>query len=162
MAYVYKNCHRGKLSKSKSGIFLLWQFVLENCHMIYIIVIPTKETKVLVNLSALPLFVQIFKYLVHKKISQDMFIDTISSVVNIVVPCSVPWSVIYHLLKVHMLYSKDLTLCMCHFSLTFLHCVFSNVSSNGVHERMHNYTGCICLPFLHCAFSNVSSNYLPQ
>ena len=38
--------------------------------------------------------------------------------------------------------------------------VFSNVSSNCLHERMHTHTGCICLTFLHCAFSNVSSNGL--
>ena len=47
--------------------------------------------------------------------------------------------------------------CIC---LFFLHCVFSNVSSNCLPEMMHNYTGCICLTFLHCAFSNVSSNCL--
>ena len=46
------------------------------------------------------------------------------------------------------------------FCLSFLHCVFSNVSSNRLHEWMHNRTGCICLAFLHYAFSNVSSNYL--
>ena len=44
-----------------------------------------------------------------------------------------------------MLYSKDLTVSMCHFSLTFL-----------IH------IGCICLTFLHCAFLNVSSNGLPE
>ena len=44
--------------------------------------------------------------------------------------------------------------CIC---LTFLHCVFSNVSSNGPPERMHNHTGCICLTFPHCVFLNVSS-----
>ena len=58
--------------------------------------------------------------------------------------------------------------CIC---LTFLHCVFLNVSSNHLHERMQNHIGCICLTFLncaisncstfhHCAFSNVSSNCL--
>ena len=46
--------------------------------------------------------------------------------------------------------------------LTFPHCVFSYVSSNGVHKRMHNHTGCICWTFLHCVFSNVSSNCLPE
>ena len=45
--------------------------------------------------------------------------------------------------------------------LTFLHCVLSNVSSNGLPVRMQNHTGCICLTFLHCAFSNVSQNGLP-
>ena len=44
--------------------------------------------------------------------------------------------------------------------LTLLHCVFSNESSNCLPERMHNHTGCICLTFLHCVFSNVSSNCL--
>ena len=47
--------------------------------------------------------------------------------------------------------------CIC---LTFLHCGFSNVSSNCLHQRMHSDTGCICLTFLHCVFSNVSSNRL--
>ena len=32
--------------------------------------------------------------------------------------------------------------------LTFLHCVFSNVSSNRLHKRMHNHTGYIFLTFL--------------
>ena len=32
--------------------------------------------------------------------------------------------------------------CIC---LIFLHCVFSNVSSNCLHMRMHNHTGSICL-----------------
>ena len=44
--------------------------------------------------------------------------------------------------------------------VAFLHCEFSNVSSNCLQKRMHNHTGCICLPFLHCVFSNGSSNYL--
>ena len=47
--------------------------------------------------------------------------------------------------------------CIC---LIFLHCVFSNVSSNCLHQRMHSHIGCICLTFLHCVFSNVSSNRL--
>ena len=46
--------------------------------------------------------------------------------------------------------------------MALLHCVFSNVSSNRLHERMHSHIGCICLTFLHCAFSNVSSNCLPE
>ena len=46
--------------------------------------------------------------------------------------------------------------------LIFLHCAFSNVSSNRLHERKQNRTGCICLTFLHCVSSNVSSNGLPQ
>ena len=48
------------------------------------------------------------------------------------------------------------------YSATFYHCVFSNVSSNGLPEMMHSHIGCICLVFLHCAFSNVSSNCLPE
>ena len=43
---------------------------------------------------------------------------------------------------------------------TFPHCASSNVSSNCLHERMHNHTGCTCLTFLQCASSNVSSNGL--
>ena len=46
--------------------------------------------------------------------------------------------------------------------LAFLHCLFSNVSSNCQLERMHNHIGCIYLAFLHCGFSNVSSNCLPK
>ena len=49
--------------------------------------------------------------------------------------------------------------CIC---LTFLHCVFSNVSSNHLPELMHNHTGCICLTFPQCVFSNVSSIFLPR
>ena len=45
--------------------------------------------------------------------------------------------------------------CIC---LTFPHCVFSNVSSNGLPERMQSHIGYICLTFPHCAFSNVFSN----
>ena len=46
--------------------------------------------------------------------------------------------------------------------LTFLHCAFSNVSSNRLPKKRHSHIGCICLSFLHCAFSNVSSNRLPN
>ena len=49
--------------------------------------------------------------------------------------------------------------CIC---LTFLHCVFSDVSSSCLLERMHNHICCICWTFLHCVFSNVTSNYLPE
>ena len=49
--------------------------------------------------------------------------------------------------------------CIC---LTFLHCVFLNVSSNYVHKRMQNHTGNICWIFLHCVLSNVSSKHLDQ
>ena len=45
---------------------------------------------------------------------------------------------------------------------TFLHCAFSNESSNGLHEKRHSHIGCICLTFLHCAFSNVSSSCFSQ
>ena len=44
--------------------------------------------------------------------------------------------------------------------LTFLHCAFSNVSSNGLSEKRQSHISCICLTFLHCAFSNVSANGL--
>ena len=49
--------------------------------------------------------------------------------------------------------------CIC---LIFLHCAFSNVSSNGLPERMHSHIGCISLTFLHCVFLNVSSMYVDQ
>ena len=49
--------------------------------------------------------------------------------------------------------------CIC---LTFLHCVFSNVFSKRLHERIHNHIGCIFLTFLHSVLSNVSSNHLPE
>ena len=49
--------------------------------------------------------------------------------------------------------------CIC---LTFLHCAFSNVFSNGLPERMWSHIGCICMPFLHCASSCVSSKNLGQ
>ena len=39
---------------------------------------------------------------------------------------------------------------------------FSNVSSNGMTERMQSHTSCICSTFLHCTFSKVSSNCLPE
>ena len=72
--------------------------------------------------------------------------------------------------------------CIC---LTYLHCVFSNESSNRLYKKMHCHKGCIfyfcplrvfnvfwncllekkqshtdwiCLNFLHCVFSNESSN----
>ena len=45
---------------------------------------------------------------------------------------------------------------------TFLHCVFSNVSSNVVPEKRHSHIVCIGLTFLHCEFSYVSSNCLPE
>ena len=47
-------------------------------------------------------------------------------------------------------------------SVAFLHCVFSNVSSNCLHQRMYSHIDRICLTFLRCAFSNVSSNCLPE
>ena len=90
-----------------------------------------------------------------------------------IVSCSVTQSVILHITffrftstdpleYMMLLYSKDSTLSMCHFSLASLHSVYSNVSSNGLPERMHTHIGCICSTFLHCVFSNVSSNGLPQ
>ena len=39
-----------------------------------------------------------------------------------------------------------------------LHCELSNAFSNCLPEYMLNHTCCICLTFLHCVFSNVSSN----
>ena len=47
-------------------------------------------------------------------------------------------------------------------ALAFLHHVFSNVSSNHLHEKRHTHIGYICLTFLHCASSNVSSSCLPE
>ena len=47
-------------------------------------------------------------------------------------------------------------------ALTFLHCVFSNVSSNYLPEMMHNHIGCIYLTFSHSIVSNVSSNHLSE
>ena len=49
--------------------------------------------------------------------------------------------------------------CIC---CTFLHRVFSNVSSSHVPKRMHSHTGCICLTFLHCVLSNVHPKRLPK
>ena len=46
--------------------------------------------------------------------------------------------------------------------LTFLHCAFSNVSSNRLSEQMHIRISCIYSTFFHSGFSNVSSNCLPQ
>ena len=46
--------------------------------------------------------------------------------------------------------------------LTFLHCVFSNVSSNCLQGKMCGHTGCICWTFPHCEFSNVDSKILDQ
>ena len=37
--------------------------------------------------------------------------------------------------------------------LAFLHCMFSDVSSNRLQEKMHSRIGCICLNFLHCAMN---------
>ena len=46
--------------------------------------------------------------------------------------------------------------------LILLHCVFSNVSSNCLPQRMQNYTGGICRTFLHYGLSYVSSKNLDQ
>ena len=40
-----------------------------------------------------------------------------------------------------LLYSNDSALSMCHFSLTFLYSVFSNVFLHSMHEKMHSHTG---------------------
>ena len=42
--------------------------------------------------------------------------------------------------------------------LVFLHYVFSNVPSICLPKGMHNHTVCIYLTFLQCVFSNVSLN----
>ena len=44
--------------------------------------------------------------------------------------------------------------------LHLLDCVFSNESSNCLHELKQSHTGCICLIFPHYVFSNVLSNWL--
>ena len=49
---------------------------------------------------------------------------------------------------------------ICGICLTFLHCVFSNASSNRLPERTHSHIGCIFFTFRHCAFSNVSPRRL--
>ena len=48
------------------------------------------------------------------------------------------------------------------FYFTFLHCVFSNVSSNCLSEKMYSHIGCIYLTFLLCEFSNVPAKNLDQ
>ena len=45
---------------------------------------------------------------------------------------------------------------------TFLHCVFSNESSNHLPVKRHSHIVCICLTFLHCVFSNDPSKRLPK
>ena len=47
--------------------------------------------------------------------------------------------------------------CIC---LTWLYCVFSNVSSKYLDQRRYNRIGCIGLAFLQCAFSCASSSFL--
>ena len=47
--------------------------------------------------------------------------------------------------------------CIC---LTWLHCVFSNVSSKYLDQRRYNQIVCIGFAFLHCAFSCASSGFL--
>ena len=47
-----------------------------------------------------------------------------------------------------------------HICLTFHYCVFSNVYSNCLPDRMQSHTGCICMVFLHCAILNGPSNAL--
>ena len=48
------------------------------------------------------------------------------------------------------------------FDLAFLHCVFSNESSNRMPEQMQSHIDCTFLTFLHCEFLNASSNCLPE
>ena len=47
--------------------------------------------------------------------------------------------------------------CIC---LAFLQCAFSNVSSNGLPEKMQSNTCCICSTFRRCALPNESSTCL--
>ena len=46
--------------------------------------------------------------------------------------------------------------------MTSSHCVSSNVSSNHLLLTMQSDIGCICKTFLHCVFSNESLNGLPE
>ena len=55
-------------------------------------------------------------------------------------------------------YSYHCIRCIC---LAFLLCVFSNVASKLLHQKIQNQTDCICVTFLQSGFSNVPSNYLP-
>ena len=48
------------------------------------------------------------------------------------------------------------------FFVTFLHCVFSNVSANRLPQKRHSRIGCICLAFDHCVFSSVFLKHLAQ
>ena len=43
---------------------------------------------------------------------------------------------------------------------TIVALVFSNMSSNYIHEKIYKHIGCICLNFQRCLFSNVSSKRL--
>ena len=47
--------------------------------------------------------------------------------------------------------------CIC---FTFLHSVFSNLSSKSLDLKRQSHIGCICLTFLYCSLSNVSSKSL--
>ena len=55
--------------------------------------------------------------------------------------------------------SSDREVALSH-RLHLLDCVFSNESSNRLHELKQSHTGCICLIFPHYVFSNVLSNWL--
>ena len=57
---------------------------------------------------------------------------------------------------------KTIQSCIVCICLTFLQCVFTNVSSNRQLEIMYSNINCICLVFLHCAFPNVYSKSLGQ
>ena len=42
-------------------------------------------------------------------------------------------------------------------AFVFLHSACSNASSKRLHKKLHNHIDCICLTYLHCVFANVSS-----
>ena len=46
--------------------------------------------------------------------------------------------------------------------MPFLHCAFSNLSSNCLPERIHNHIGCICSAFPQYVLSNVDPKILDQ
>ena len=68
----------------------------------------------------------------------------------------------YHFGSVLFCWHPSAQVTLITFVWLLLHRVFSNVSSNHLHERMHSHIDCICLTFLHCVFSNVSLNYMPE
>ena len=56
--------------------------------------------------------------------------------------------------------SERMHTCIGCICLAFHHCVFSNGPSKCLHVKIYNHTNRICVTFPHCAFSNVSSNCL--